>query len=340
MPRKRSQEIRNFILDRLEDRPEGISRQVQDRFGMTRQSVHAHLRSLEEEGLIEGTGRTRARQWRAKVLQQRRFNLPVAMGPAEDELWRDLMAPRLGPLPDNLREICQFGLGELLANALEHSGAQGLLAGFQRTGARLRFVVRDDGEGVFRKLRRYLDLSDDRHVLLELAKGRLSSDPNRHPGQGLFFTARAFDGFALESDGLRFVHRPGVDSWWLEEDVETRPGTRVLLELNLFGERRLEETFARFRTQGGGPAFTRTRVPLALARYGDENLSTRSQARRVAARLDRFREVWLDFRDVPAIGPAFADELFRNWARRHPEVELRWIKTAPEVEAQIEAALA
>ena len=213
-----------------------------------------------------------------------------------------------------------------------------MLAGFQRSGARLRFVVRDDGEGIFSKLRRHLQLSDIRHVLLELAKGRLSSDPERHPGQGLFFTARAFDGFALESDGLRFVHRPGVDSWWLEEEVDTRPGTRVLLELNLFGDRRLEETFARFRTPDGGPGFSRTRVPLALARYGDENLSTRSQARRVAARLDLFREVWLDFRDVPAIGPAFADELFRNWAREHPQVDLRWIKAQPEVEAQIEAA--
>jgi hypothetical protein len=174
--------------------------------------------------------------------------------------------------------------------------------------------------------------------MLELAKGRLSSDPERHPGQGLFFTARAFDGFAVDSGGLRMLHRRGVDHWEVQEGIEQRPGTRVMLELGLFGERRLEETFARFRTPESGARFTRTRVPVALARYGDESLSSRSQARRVAARLEQFEEVWLDFRDVEAIGPAFADELFRVWPVEHPQVDLRWIKANESVEAVIAAA--
>jgi anti-sigma regulatory factor (Ser/Thr protein kinase) len=336
MLRARTQEIRRFILERLEDHPEGISRQVQDRFGITRQSCHAHLRSLEEEGLIEGQGRTRARAWRPKILQQQRFNLPMTMEPAEDEVWRSLVAPRLGPLPAPLLEICQFGLGELVANAFTHAAATGILLGIQRSGARLRFIVRDDGVGIFTKLRRVLELSDERHVLLELAKGRLSSDPERRAGQGLFFTARAFDGFAMEADGLRFVHHRSEESWYLEEGVDTRPGTRVLLELDLFGERHLEETFARFRAPNGF-GFTRTRVPLTLARYRDEGLMSRSQARRVAARLELFEEVWLDFRDVPTLGPAFAEELFRVWAAEHPEVKLHWVEANEAVARQIEA---
>lgn len=337
MPRARSLEIRRFILDRLEDHAEGISRQVQERFDIRRQSAHAHLRALEKEGLIEGTGRTRSRSWRPRTLQQRRFNLPMAMDPLEDEIWRDLVFPRLGPLPENLREICQYGLGEVTANALEHSGGKGILLGLERTGARLRVLLRDDGVGIFRKLARHLDLSDERHVLLELAKGGLSSEPEKHPGQGLFFTSRAFDRFALEANGLRFAHRRAVDHWRIVESVATRPGTSVFLELDLFGERRLAETLARFQAREGEAGFTRTRVPVVLARYGGEDLMSRSQARRVAAGLERFKEVWLDFRDVADIGPAFADELFRVWPAAHPEVRLAWIKASPAVETAIRA---
>ncbi len=337
MSRVRTQEIRRFILERLEDHPDGISRQVQDRFGITRQSCHAHLQALEQEGFIEGQGRTRGRAWRPKVLQQRRFNLPMTMDPAEDEVWRKLVAPRIGPLPAPLLEICQFGLGEIIANASDHSGATGILLGIQRSGARLRFIVRDDGVGIFSKLRGLLDLSDERHVLLELAKGRLSSEPGRRAGQGLLFTALAFDSFALEAGGLRLVHLEADDIWYKEEGVDTRPGTRVLLELDLFGERRLEETFDRFRAPGGG-GFTRSFLPLTLARYGGEGLMTRSQARRIAARLELFEEVWLDFRGIPTLGPAFAEELFRVWAAEHPGVTLHCIRANEAVAWQIEAA--
>ncbi len=38
--------------------------------------------------------------------------------------------------------------------------------------------------------------------------------------------------------------------------------------------------------------------------------------------LERFREAVLDFKGVDLVGQGFADEVFRGWARRHPEVTL------------------
>jgi hypothetical protein len=51
-------------------------------------------------------------------------------------------------------------------------------------------------------------------------------------------------------------------------------------------------------------------------------LVSRSQAKRLIARLDRFKIVILDFDGIQEIGQAFADELFRVYAMAHPEVEL------------------
>jgi hypothetical protein len=49
---------------------------------------------------------------------------------------------------------------------------------------------------------------------------------------------------------------------------------------------------------------------------------SRSQARRLLARVDRFKVVVLDFEGVDAIGQAFADEVSRVFPAAHPEVEL------------------
>ena len=49
------------------------------------------------------------------------------------------------------------------------------------------------------------------------------------------------------------------------------------------------------------------------------------------ARLDRFKEVVLDFKGVTMIGPAFADEIFRVFSTQHPEVKLTPINAVDAV---------
>ncbi len=79
-------------------------------------------------------------------------------------------------------------------------------------------------------------------------------------------------------------------------------------------------------------------VPVRLARVGDENLISRSQAKRLLQRVDRFRHVVLDFNSVSNIGQAFADEIIRVFALVHPEVELTAIQALPEVQQMIRRA--
>jgi hypothetical protein len=64
-----------------------------------------------------------------------------------------------------------------------------------------------------------------------------------------------------------------------------------------------------------------------LAKQGFEQLISRSQAKRLLARLDQFKEVILNFKNVDIIGPAFADEIFRVFANSHPDVKLVPVNT-------------
>jgi STAS-like domain of unknown function (DUF4325) len=80
---------------------------------------------------------------------------------------------------------------------------------------------------------------------------------------------------------------------------------------------------------------TKMVVPIRLEQDGDEPLVTRSQAKRLLARVDKFRVVIFDFADVTTIGQAFADEIFRVFRNQHPEIEMTRLNASKEVEQMI-----
>ena len=84
--------------------------------------------------------------------------------------------------------------------------------------------------------------------------------------------------------------------------------------------------------------FSRTRTVVKLFAIGTEFVS-RSQAKRLLHGLTNFREVVLDFTGVDIVGQGFADEIFRIWAREHPEVNLVPTEMNDAVAFMVERAL-
>ena len=86
-------------------------------------------------------------------------------------------------------------------------------------------------------------------------------------------------------------------------------------------------------------AFLKTQTPIRLAMPGDPSLISRSQAKRVLARFDKFTEVTLDFEGVASIGQAFADEIFRVFANEHPKIKIAYTNAQTGVEQMIKRAI-
>jgi hypothetical protein len=101
---------------------------------------------------------------------------------------------------------------------------------------------------------------------------------------------------------------------------EVRRGTQVCLEVLPDHTPRLEEVFAAY-TDPESLRFTRTRATIKLAGLG-KTLVSRSEAKRLVARLADFRHVTLDFSGVDVVGQGFCDEVFRVFARAHPKITL------------------
>lgn len=266
-----------------------------------------------------------------------RFEIDAEMD--EDRIWRGNISPIFKDLPKNVREICQYGFTEIFNNVIDHSEGRTVHVYVCQTDAEVELTIEDDGIGIFQKICNRLDLEDERHAIFELAKGKLTTDPARHSGEGIFFASRMFDGFHIVSFGLKFIHEnvEGED-WLVEDQSEGFGGTKVVMRLAVDSRKSMKGVFDAYTGEDFG--FSRTHVPVFLAAYGDENLISRSQAKRVLARVENFKEVLFDFSGVEMIGPAFADQIFRVFKNAHPDIELVWVNAGPDVEKMILKALA
>lgn len=308
-------------------------------FGITRQAVGRHVRKLRDKGLIVAEGRTNARRYKLAVLKDEHQTFPLTEDFHEDVIWTQSLRPLIGDLPANILEICEYGVTEILNNARDHSASPTVHVGVQLTVAELRVTVSDQGVGIFRKIKEAFVLDDERHAILELVKGRVTTDPEHHTGEGIFFTSRAFDLFAILSGSLSLLHRrEGAD--WLIDDAKPSSGTYVSMKIHPKSSHTIREVFDRYATEQDDYAFRRTHLLVALAQTEGGSLISRSQAKRIMSRCERFREVGLDFRGVESIGPAFADEIFRVWRRAHPNVKLEPHGMSAEVERMVQRALA
>lgn len=337
--RESTQEIRRFILEDLEAQPESIAKRVSARFHISGTSANRHLKRLADEGILIGSGRTRARSYEWAVLAEGSRTIDLEAAPEEHIVWEEFVKPLVQPFATaNVFGLLNYGFTEMLNNAIEHSEGHKILANVTVTGGLIEVSVMDDGVGIFQKIQRDLHLENPKHALLELAKGKLTTDQAKHTGEGIFFSSRMFDRFVIVSGDMAYI-RLQEDDWLLERATNPRSaGTLVTMKISPFSGREAREVFRKYEGEEFG--FTKTHVPVELARYEGENLISRSQARRLLARFEKFKEVFLDFKGVVSIGQAFADEIFRVYFFEHPEVKIVYAQANPDVDAMIRRALA
>ena len=317
----RSDDIIKFIIQNVESHSADISRVTQVKFGISRQAVNRYLRKLTDAGKIDPEGKTRQRTYKILPIEKASFTLQVDRNLKEDDVWRNRVRPLLTNLQENVLRICEHGFSEIMNNVIDHSESKTVYDEIDVYPNKIVMVILDKGVGIFKKIAGALNLEDERLVALELSKGKLTTDMFHHSGEGIFFTSRMFDEFSILSGDL-FLQISGRDNWLLESKEENFKGTIVSMTINTGTKRTIKEVFNRFAGPENDYSFSKTYLPVHLAKIGDENLISRSQAKRLLTRLEPFKEVFLDFEGVDIIGQAFADEIFRVFQNAHPEIEI------------------
>jgi anti-sigma regulatory factor (Ser/Thr protein kinase) len=333
--RPRGEKVRTFIIENVEAHRTDIAKVTAAEFGLSRQAVNKHLRNLVNEGALIEAGSTRNKTFKlcADQVWSKWYHPP---GLEEDVVWTNDVNPKL-QLPENATRIWNYCVTEILNNAIDHSEAESISIEIKKTPTSTEILIYDSGIGIFRKIMDALGLPDQEYALLELAKGGFTTDPSRHSGQGIFFSSRMVDSFYIYSRGTLFSHDIKREQDWLTHDQsKSTSGTLVGMTLKNHTARTTKKVFDEFSTTEAD-GFTKTIVPVRLSLYGDEQLVSRSQAKRLLARVEKFKTVVLDFEGISTIGHSYADEIFRVFANANPAIRLLAINTNDEVKATINA---
>ena len=208
-----------------------------------------------------------------------------------------------------------------------------------KTAATTCMIIKDNGVGIFKKIQKKFDLLDERHAILELSKGKLTTAPDQHSCEGIFFTSRIVNHFAIFSGETHFSHDYSDNHDWIFEADTQSQGTQVILQIENQTKRQAKDVFDDY-TSDDDYGFSKTIVPVRLAQYGDELLVSRSQAKRLLARVDRFKVVIFDFEGINSIGQSFADEIFRVFHQQHKAIALLTAHTNDDIQKMISRAQA
>jgi anti-sigma regulatory factor (Ser/Thr protein kinase) len=297
---------------------EVANRDVVRALGISPATSHRLLSAMTTSGVLERHGKGRSARYRLRRVR-RRFKL---RGLEEDRAWQVVAADiaRIRPLAAEEGHSLRYAATEVINNAIEHSDGTTveIVVSFEAAGVTVA-TVRDDGVGVFARLCDDFHFPSAHAAIVQLEKGRLTSDPSRHSGEGLFFSSKAVARFRLESRGVAWI----VDNLAGDSAIGTSSvgkGTQVVLEAVRGRTPRLTDVFAAY-TDAQTLQFARTRSTIKLGALGAA-LMSRSEAKRVTERLAEFKHAVLDFSGVDVVGQGFCDEVFRIFAREHPEVVL------------------
>ncbi|CAC9572826.1 ATP-binding region, ATPase-like [uncultured Gammaproteobacteria bacterium] len=334
-------EIRKKIIDALRSDIVDLNNHIQRQFNISRQAVNKHLRALEEEGFLTSFGKTKNKNYQLGEIRQQSKIIKLDKKIDEFDVYSQDFEWVVENAPKNIQEIVDWGFTEILNNAIDHAQAKTVFIVLSIKEKELFLTICDDGEGIFNRIKRIKDFDSDQRVVLELSKGKLTTDDENHTGLDIFFSIEAFDFFAIYSNNHLYnfnnnteinLEKYGFEKVFKMGD-DLGFSTAVRMSIKLSSTTKLKDVFDKF-AKAPEFEFDTTIVSLYLVNE-KQNLVSRSQAKQATNRLEEFKFVTFDFKGIGSIGQGFADELFRVYPNKNPQISFDYVNADVEVEKMI-----
>ncbi|MGB8816177.1 MAG: DUF4325 domain-containing protein [Minisyncoccia bacterium] len=247
--------------------------------------------------------------------------------------------PQLIDSSENVKSIFAFAFSEMFNNAIEHSQTKTISIEIAMRNKKLSFVVLDSGVGVFRNIMKKKGLNSEIEAIQDLLKGKTTTMPKSHSGEGIFFTSKSADVFILDSFGKQLTVNTKTEGVSINNTSIIKRGTKVIFEIDVNSDKHLNQVFKKYTnlTNESDYGFDKTEIRVKLYTMGGVHIS-RSQARRILSGLEKFKIILLDFENVPVVGQAFADEIYRVFQYKYPDIKIEEENMSAGVRFMIERA--
>jgi anti-sigma regulatory factor (Ser/Thr protein kinase) len=335
---------KDTILKMVRKRQKLSSEEVESVLSITRQSAHYHLSSLIRDGKMLKIGRTRGAYYvlNDKAALSKMFDgykktsILRNLNLEEDKVFAEIKktTPIFNNLKPNVSHIVEYAFTEIMNNAIEHSKSQKICYSISKNGPLLEFIIKDYGIGVFNNIKDKFGLKDELEAVQELIKGKGTTAPDAHTGEGIFFTSKIADRFSLHSYKTELIFDDiAADIFVCKK--RNHHGTIASFSIEADGKKELEDIFKKF--SNASFVFDKSKINIKLF-AGETGYMSRSQARRLLSNMEKFGRIVLDFKGINAIGQGFADQIFRVFKNEHPEIEIEAINCSDTVEMMLKHA--
>ncbi|OGN11352.1 MAG: hypothetical protein A3C71_02090 [Candidatus Yanofskybacteria bacterium RIFCSPHIGHO2_02_FULL_43_15c] len=334
--------VKDKIKSLIEEKKIITAIQLARFLGVTRQYASRLLKILVNSDELIKSGSTRSSRYTLPKyfdelgtvkIARRIINKEVKEHEVMEQMFSGF--PAIMMAPEHIQGILRYAFSEMLNNAVEHSRSDIIEIEMIQEGKILRFAINDFGIGVFKNVMKQRHLANELEAMQDLLKGKTTTAPKAHSGEGIFFTSKVADRFVLESFGHRLLIDNTIPDVFFQEQKPSKNGTRVIFSITSNSRRHISDVFNKFQAEPGSFAFDKTEIRVRLFTMGTIHIS-RSQARRILTGLNKFKLIILDFKDVPNIGQAFADEVFRVFKNKHPDIKIETINANESVRFMIE----
>lgn len=331
-------QISDFILDKVQTNQSDLVALVASKYNISRQRAHNYVTREVTKGNLIKVGKTRATRYFLASGNEIEFAIKIKPGLAEDQVWSKYVKPLLLKCSHNIQNISAYCFTEIFNNAIDHSQGTSIYSDIKLEKDNLTITIMDNGVGIFKKIQEALHLESIRESILHLSKGKFTTDPSRHTGEGIFFTSRMLDRFSILSSDLFYSFQN--QEWFLspEKNENFGKGTCITMVLSLQSIKTPKEVFDQYADQEIG--FWKTKVAVALSSDPNDPHVSRSQAKRLLIGLEKFKSIILDFKNVESVGQSFVDEVFRVFQNEHPDINIQYVNANEDVESMIKRGLA
>ena len=334
LKREEKDKIKEFLLKTISI-GENPYKAMENNFKISRQTVSKYLNELVEKNYItkNSKGNYTINFYISESKIYKNKNLE------EDIVYDELIKKYEIDKKNNVKHILVYAFTEMLNNAIEHSEGTEISIHYTENYFNIFVIIKDNGIGIFRKIVRDHNLKNENEAIFELKKGKLTSDAENHSGEGIFFTSKVVDYFLISSFNKTFPS--GSDEYFynIEQNKEKCiKGTEVILILNKNTERTTKEIFDEYTSDDF--VFNKTKITVHLAKdYLGHDFVSRSLAKRILMNVEKFKIIVLDFENIDNIGQGFADEVFRVFKNKNPDITIVPVNMNEEIEFMINRAM-
>lgn len=335
-------DIEQIILDTLREKKELKAADIIKITGFSRAYVNRFFQKLRDRGKIILIGKANRACYvlaeKQRVIKAKEAVLNVTKILKNINLFEDVVLADIkknsgifSGICGNLSDILDYAFSEMLNNAIEHSKSETIKINMRRDEEHVSFEIIDIGVGIFNNIMKKRRLNTELEAIQDLLKGKQTTAPHDHSGEGIFFTSKTADFFLIQSSKKKLIFDNLLEDVFIK-DTKDIAGTKVTFSINCCSKKHLSDVFKQYTDSSF--EFNKTQVMVKMYTLGLQHVS-RSQARRITAGLEKFKTIILDFKTVDTIGQGFADEIFRVWKLKHPGISIDSINANENVEFMI-----